>query len=72
MEVKDAKETKRNLEQQLLNLFMSFENTTGLEIAAVMIERRDASSMGDQQTILVGVEVIAGIDVPPSVAGGGE
>lgn len=69
MEVKDAHKEKLNLEMSLYEKFLKFEEETGLQIAAVLLDRADVSQMGDDESNkskIVGIEVVAGLDVPPT------
>ena len=65
MEVKEAQERKINFEVELYKAFKDFEEETGLEIAAILVQRLDASEMGgSRKSILGGIEIVAGVDVP--------
>ena len=73
MEVNEARRHKLNLEVEIYKLLTSFEAETGLEIAAILIERIDVGQMGDDsKSQLNQVEVVAGIDIPASMKGGVE
>ena len=73
MEVNEARRHKLNLEVEIYKLLTSFEAETGLEIAAILIERIDVGQMGDDsKSQLNQVEVVAGIDVPAPPKGGVE
>lgn len=65
MNILEAKELKLGLEKTLYNELEEFESLTGLEVAAVLINRADVSQIGEsRRSQLVGLEIVAGIDVP--------
>ena len=72
MEVNEARRHKLNLEVEIYKMLTTFETETGLQVAAVLIERVDLTTMGDDsfKSQLNSVEVVAGIDIPAPSKGG--
>ena len=71
MNVAEAKVKKHQLEADIFDLLVMFEKQTQLEVAAVIVERLDIGQMGGEKKSSLGdLEVIVGVDIPPTPKGG--
>jgi hypothetical protein len=60
MDMKEIKKLKAETDEFICETLKTFEAETGLEVVAILIDRRDITQMGDERkTQLMGVEIQA-------------